>query len=438
MEHPVTARLACALAALAALALAVPAAAPAEFGVQNRWETPAPPGATDPEMPEDVAADTDGSVYVLFRDWVQKYDPNGVLVTTWNVAGTDPGAVEVDGLGHVYVTDPGGDRVIKFTTAGQELASLRGFRDPLRLGSDAAGNLYVGESGAFRSGEPAPPPPVLYKLSPAGEVLAQWPRSIYVDFAVAPGGRVYSPAGFRETIGWRDPVDLGPDGPVFTGGFEMALGDRPDRRLIQHPSCCGLAVLGDRVWVARGVIRLIEAYGLDGGLVAACPTGLALGSVAAGRDGRLYVLDGRSVVRYGEAASPCDTDPPEATIHSAPPVLRASSWRRLRRAGLSFSSSEQGTAGLTFRRLVPGRRAGGRCRRATRRNRGRPRCVRRRVAEATFGGIDVTLTDGGFVRFANLLWRERLPAGRYELELVATDRAGLRSAPAVARVRVTR
>ena len=136
-----TARLACALAGLAVTALAVPAAAPAEFGVQHRWETVAPVGATEPEMPEDVAADTDGSVYVLFRDWIQKYDSNGALVTTWNVAGTDPGAVEVDGLGHVYVTDPGGDRVVKFTTAGQDLASLGGFRDPLRLGSDAAGNL---------------------------------------------------------------------------------------------------------------------------------------------------------------------------------------------------------------------------------------------------------------------------------------------------------
>ena len=295
----------------------------------------------------------------------------------------------------------------------------------------------MGESGAFRLGEPDPPPPQLYKVSPAGEVLARG-RSSYVDFAVAPGGRVYSPAGFRETIAWFDPADLMPDGPVFMGGFEMALGDRPDGRGTYQSSCCGLAVLGDRVWVARGVIRLIEAYGPEGGLEAACPTGSSLGSMAAGRDGRLYVLDGRSVVRYGETATPCDTDPPEATIYRSPRVLRVSSWRRLGRAGLAFSSSEQGTAELTFLRLVSGRRAGGRCRRPTRRNRGRPRCVRRRVVEARFGGIDVTLTDGGFVRFRNLLWRERLPDGRYELSLTVTDRAGLSSAPAVARVRITR
>jgi hypothetical protein len=432
----VTARLVCTLAALAAFALAIPAAAPAEFGVQHRWETPAPPGAAEHEMPQDVSADTDGSVYVLFRDQVQRYDPNGALVTSWNVGSTAPGAVEVDGLGHVYVTDPAGDRVVKYTTAGQEVASLGGFRDPLRLGSDAAGNLYVGESGVLRPGEPDPALPQLYKLSPAGEVLARVPRSS-VDFAVAPGGRLYSPAGFRETIGWLDPADLRPDGPVFTNGFEMALGDRPDARGIYLSSCCGLAVLGDRVWVARGGIRLIEAYGPEGGLVAACPTN-SLGGLAAGRDGRLYALDRRSVVRYGETATACDTDPPAATILRSPRVLRVSSWRRLGRAGLSFSSTEQGTAELTFRRLVPGRRSGGRCRRPSRRNRGRPRCVRRRLVEARFAGIDVTLPDRGFVRFRNLLWRERLPNGRYELSVVATDRAGLSSAPAVARVRVTR
>jgi hypothetical protein len=318
------------------------------------------------------------------------------------------------------------------------VSSIGGVRDPTGLGSDAAGNLYVGESGTFRIGEPTPPPQ-LYKLSPEGEVLAQGPRNTYSEIAVAPGGRVYSPAGFQETIGWRDPADLRPDGPVFTGMFQMALGDRPDGRgSLYTSSCCGLAVLGDRVWVARGVIRLIEAYDPEGGLVEACPTGASLGGMAAGRDGRIYLLDGRSVVRYGEAAAPCDTEPPEATIVRSPGVLRVSSWRRLRRAGLSLGSTEQGTAELTFRRLVPGRRAGGRCRRATRRNRGRPRCVRRRVVEGRFGGLDVTVTDGGFVRFVHLLWRERLPYGRYELSVVTTDRAGHSSAPAVTHLRVTR
>jgi hypothetical protein len=434
----VTARLACALAALAALALPPTAAAQGWFGVQHRWEAVAPVGAAPHDMPEDIAAEHNGSVYVLFRDQVQKYDPNGTLVTTWTVAATDPSAVEVDGLGHVYVTDPRGDRVLKFTAAGQEVGSLTGFRDPLRLGSDAAGNLYVGESGAIRIGEPYPPPAQMYKVSPAGEVLARGPWNATSDISVAPDGRVYSLGGFQETIGWRDPADLRPDGPILSGLFEMWLGDRPDARGLQQASCCGLADASDRIWVARGVIRAIEAYSRQGYLVEACPTGSSLGSMAAGRDGKIYLLDGRSVVRYGEPATRCDTDPPEVTIQRSPGVLRVSSWRRLRRASLTFSSTEQGTAELWFRRLVPGRRVGGRCLRPTRRNRGRPSCVRRRRLEARFWGIDVTVTDGGFVRFAHLMWRQRLPDGRYELSVVASDRGGHTSAPAVTHLRVIR
>jgi hypothetical protein len=82
---------------------------------------------------------------------------------------------------------------------------------------------------------------------------------------------------------------------------------------------------------------------------------------------------------------------------------------------------------LTFTRLVPGRRVNGRCVRARPRNRGRRACVRRRVNEATFGGIPAYVNGNPWIRLATLLGKERLPHGRYKLRIEVVDHAGLHS-----------
>ena len=413
---PLTARLAGALVALTLAGLAAPTAATAEFGVQHRFRFAPPPGAGPEDRPKDLAADSDGNVYVLYRDLVRKYEPNGLLVASWGGAGADPGSLELDGLGHLYVTDPAGNRVVKFTTAGAVVASWDGFRNPYSLGSDAAGNIYVGETGA----DPVSGPPhitQLHKLSPSGAVLSRRPMGELDEMTVAPDGRLYRREG-HEAIGWLDPADLVPGGPYHTGGFEPAFGKWPDFKGITEPSCCGLAVLGDRVWVARGVTRAIEAYGQEGGFVTACPTGRTLRGLAAGRDGRLYLLGPRQVIRYGEAATPCDTKRPRVdAIFLLNRVLDVSSWRHLRDAGLGFRTTEHSMGEVTFTRLVEGRR----------------------VVEARVRGVESSYkAEDGHIRFADVLWRQRLPAGRYEIGVVATDRAGLRSRRRAVRVRITR
>jgi hypothetical protein len=60
------------------------------------------------------------------------------------------------------------------------------------------------------------------------------------------------------------------------------------------------------------------------------------------------------------------------------------------------------------------------------------------VKEATFGNVPVTMTDGGALRFADVLWHDRPPPGRYELSVTVEDRNGLVSRPTVVRLRLSR
>lgn len=95
---------------------------------------------------------------------------------------------------------------------------------------------------------------------------------------------------------------------------------------------------------------------------------------------------------------------------------------------IRFSISEAATVTLRFRRVLPGRRVGGRCRKPTRLNRSRRRCtrlvlVRRSVSRAVQPGARR-------IRFAGRLSRRaRLKPGRYRMTLTAEDAAGNVSMP---------
>lgn len=441
------------------------AQADAAFGVESRFSIGAPPGQADWSL-RDLAVDVDGHAYVLWQGLVQKYDGSGALVKTWGSYGSAAGqffppgtysrstmAIEVDGRGHVFVADHPGNRVVKFTTDGAFAANLgaqsgdgtpgRGsgeFEGPDELGSDANGNLFVADQPDYRITEPTPAAQV-QKLSPDGTVLVRRPRGYLSTLGAIAGDRVYSPAPWVEAVLWLEGEGLASQTAYLSSGFSLLPGDRPSDRGIYTSSCCGMAVIGGQLWIARSAIRTLEGYGAEGGLVRACPIANGIIALNAGRDGRLYALTRDEVIRYGDqAVEPCDIEPPKTTVPGwrGERLLRASSYRRLRKAVLSFTSSEQGTAELVFRRVIQGRRLGRRCVRPGPRNRKRALCVRRRVREAAFDGIPVYVGDGGVVRFVDLLWRRGLPQGRYELSLTTLDRAGLRSAPVVLRARIVR
>jgi len=98
--------------------------------------------------------------------------------------------VAVDAQGSVYVADLVGDRVVKFSSSGNQLGTFGSplhvageLSWPVGIGLDGAGNVYVADTGNRR----------VQKLASDGTPLAQW--STGDDEPVSPGvdsaGTVY-------------------------------------------------------------------------------------------------------------------------------------------------------------------------------------------------------------------------------------------------------
>jgi len=149
------------------------------------------------------------------------------------------------------------------------------------------------------------------------------------------------------------------------------------------------------------------------------------------------------------SAPPCPPPPPPPPLPPAPDttapsltrlrvspklisasvgVLPAQRRRALpRRTTLRYSLSEDATVRFTLQRKTRGRRVSGRCRKATRRNRGRPRCTRWVNVGSAFrqqgkAGANRKVVGPRTVR------RRRFVPGGYRVLARATDAAGNRSA----------
>src|SRR5258706_166740 len=99
-----------AVAALAALALAFPAAANAD-GLDH---------------PEGVATDSAGNVFVAdtYNDRIQEFDSTGQFIRRWGSRGTGagqfsyPGGIATNSAGHVFVVDTNNARIQEFDSTG--------------------------------------------------------------------------------------------------------------------------------------------------------------------------------------------------------------------------------------------------------------------------------------------------------------------------------
>ena len=127
--------------------------------------------------PGGLAVDRDGNLYVADKDnkSIRKVTPDGTVSTFANANMNQPWGIEVHPVtGDVYVSDNGTHQILKITPAGAVsifAGTTQGFGDgttatakfngPQDLLFDAAGNLYVADSGNRR----------IRKITPQGNVV---------------------------------------------------------------------------------------------------------------------------------------------------------------------------------------------------------------------------------------------------------------------------
>ncbi|MHC1740712.1 MAG: glycosyltransferase family 39 protein [Anaerolineaceae bacterium] len=122
------------------------------------------PGQFD--EPVGIAVDQNGAVYVAdtWNKRIQVFTPDATgksftFSRSWDVNGWDNQSTEnkpflaVDSLGHVFVTDPFGFRVLEFTNDGQIIrvwgqysSGIDGFGNPVGIAADAGGHVWVMDS----------------------------------------------------------------------------------------------------------------------------------------------------------------------------------------------------------------------------------------------------------------------------------------------------
>lgn len=165
-----------------------------------------------------IAADAAGNVYVadLFNYAVRKITPAGVVTTLAGTArlrgssdgtGTaarfnEPGGVAADNAGNVYLADHGNHTIRRITSGGTVTtlagtAGIKGsvdgngpaarFASPVRVATDAAGNIYVADTGNS----------TIRKITPAGVVTTLAGKAGVQGSIDGTGAeaRFYSPTG---------------------------------------------------------------------------------------------------------------------------------------------------------------------------------------------------------------------------------------------------
>ena len=259
-------------------------------------------------FPKDLALDSEGNVYVVDsqNNRIQKFDPEGNLLTAWGSFGQEPGqfsepwGIAVDSEGFVYVADTWNHRIQRFTSDGElvtywgvfqdtggELAEPQGtLYGPRDIAIDHEGNLFVTDTGNKR----------VQKFDAEGNPLGEWggAGSEVGQFLEPVGIAIDQEANIYVADTWNQRVQ------VFDEDFQFVRQWRVDgwvgESIVNKPYLAldgqGRVYVTDpegyRVLVFSGEGELLSIFGKYGTDSASfdLPTGIALDE-----QGQVYVSD---------------------------------------------------------------------------------------------------------------------------------------------------
>jgi len=214
--------------------------------------------------PQGIAVGADGNMYVCYGydDWdgqgagVQVYNSSGTLVTQWGSYGSangqliDPGGLDTDSSGNVYVADTGNHRVQVFTADGAYVRKWGNngvadgfFESPRDVAIDSDGYVYVCDNTRIQ------------KFTYIGGWLLTWTASYRGAIAFDSSNLLYAPSGWGSTT-----VD------VYSGAGSLV------RTVALSEGCLcsdymGIAVsAGGNIHIASSPRDSVYVYGSDGSL----------------------------------------------------------------------------------------------------------------------------------------------------------------------------
>ncbi len=150
----------------------------------------------------DLAVGADGTVYLVGSDEVQRFAPDGTLLSGWGASGEGDGqfgspyGLDTGPSGLVYVADTYANRIQVFSAAGAFLTKWGSYGSgdgqfiyPYGIATDAAGDVYVADTANAR----------IQKFTASGMFLGSWgghgrgPGRFFTPTSVAtdPAGLVY-------------------------------------------------------------------------------------------------------------------------------------------------------------------------------------------------------------------------------------------------------